>query len=280
MKSNIILIFCLLLSSACIAQLNTAKAYIDKARTLIDDKKDAKGALETLSTGINEMPDSVELHIARGALLDAVRLYDEALMDFSMGIEKTNDIDMKSKLLSNMGATKCKIRDFKGAYDDLSEAIRLDSTNLDALNNLAAVADEVGKPEETLKYLYQIIQVDPTYVPAYVNIGFKYQIMGKHENAITYFDKAVELAPDEALGYSNRSFSKLKSNDLRGAMKDIKKSIKLFPSNSYAYKIKALIQIEKNKISSACKDLYKADELGYLEQYGEEVNELKTKYCK
>ena len=260
---------------------NSPKAsyYHDKANYLIE-LKDYEGAVKTLSAGINIMPDSVSLYDMRGTLLEGFRMYNEAIQDFTMGYERAKENVLKSHLLANRGGTKARIQNFEGAYSDLAVSIKLDPRNIDALNNLAAVCDEVNKPKETLIYLEQIISINPNYVPAYVNIGFRYQKLGQHKDAIAYFNKAIDLDPNEALAYSNRSFSKLRTKDLDGAMKDINHSITLMPSNSFAYKIRALIEIQKKMPKQACLDLSKATELGYELQYGNEVKELISKNCK
>jgi len=276
MKNILLLSFCLILTHTIFAQ--SATAYMDEADKLIQ-KQDYEAAFIKLSTAINTMPDSLLLYDMRGTMLEALGLYSEAIHDFTSGIEKAENSKFKSHLLANRGGTKSRLRDFQGSYKDLTKAMELDPDNLDALNNLATVCDEMGKPAETLKYLNQIIEIDPTYVPAYVNLGFAFQAMDKHKEAIVNFDKAVELAPEEPLAYSNRSFSKLKINDLKGAMEDINKSIEFFPTNSYAYKIRALINVANGSIEAVCKDLNQAEELGYTQQYGEEVQELKAKHC-
>jgi len=278
MKLFLTVLSCFFISSLAMAQSHTATYYIDKANEEVKNKK-YENAMKTLTEGINTLPDSVSLYDMRGTLLEAFSLYKEAIDDFTVGFNKAKSNWLKSHLLANRGGTKFRIRDFEGSYNDLLEAIKFDSTNLDAYNNLAAVCDEVNKPEENLVYLERIIAIDPSYVPAYVNLGFKYQGTGQHEKAITYFDKAVELAPSEALGYSNRSFSKLKLHDLKGATADINKSLKLMPTNSYAYKIRALIEIEQKNLKAACSDLTEASKLGYTSQFGDEVDELKAKHC-
>lgn len=50
--------------------------------------------------------------------------------------------------------------------------------------------------------------------------------------------------------------------------------------NSYAYKISALIEIENGKINNACNDLSKSSELGYTQQYGDEIDKLKSIHSK
>lgn len=260
---------------------NSPKAsyYHDKANFLLE-LKEYEGAIRILSSGIRIMSDSVSLYDARGTLLEAFRMYDEAIQDFTMGYERAKDDALKSHLLANRGGTKFRIQNYEGAYSDLIASVKLNPKNINALNNLAAVCDEVNKSNETLTYLEQIISIDSNYVPAYVNIGFRYQKLEQHKRAIEYFNKAIEINPDEALAYSNRSFSKLQTKDLDGAMKDINHSITLMPSNSFAYKIRALIEIQMKMPKQACIDLTKATELGYEQQYGNEVKELIAKNCK
>jgi Tfp pilus assembly protein PilF len=253
--------------------------YLEKASYQVE-LKDYSAALKTLTIGINIMPDSASFYDARGTLLEAFGLYKEAIEDFTMGYNKAQDKNLKSHLLANRGGTKTRTRDFQGSYADLMTAIKLDSTNKAALNNLAAICDEVNRPNETLKYLQKIISIDPNYAPAYINIGYKYQGLGQHEKALEYFNKAVALDATDPLAFSNRSFSKLKTKDLKGALEDINLSLSIMPTNSYAYKIRGLIEIEKKNSSGACADFNRAIELGYPQQYGDEVDKLIAKYCK
>jgi tetratricopeptide (TPR) repeat protein len=259
-------------------QTMTAQEYIDIAYTQLE-KEDFEGALMSLNTGISSMPDSVSLYIFRSNVFDAYGLHDKAIDDFSKVIKISNDSIMKAHYYSSRGGLKHKTRDFEGAYNDLIIAISFDSTNLDALNNLAAVSKEIDRPEEAIEYLEKIIQIDSSYAAAYVNLGFTYQSAGKHELAIENFDMAIKYQPEEAFGYSNRAFSKLKTGDLKGAMADINRSLELYPTNSYAYKIRALIYIKENNSDKTCVDLRIASELGYTKQYGNEVDELLKKHC-
>lgn len=132
--------------------------------------------LKTLVVAIRIMPDSVPLYDMRGTMLEGFQLYDEAIQDFTMTFQKAKGSNVKSHLLANRGGTKITIRDFEGAYSDLMMAVQLNSLNIDALTNLAAVCDEVNRPDETLKYLEQAIAIDPNYFGAYINLGFKYQM--------------------------------------------------------------------------------------------------------
>jgi tetratricopeptide (TPR) repeat protein len=279
MKKHLLLIIFILNNLYHFSQTKTASYYIEQAIESAE-KNNYEKAFNILDKAINKMPDSIPLYDFRGTLCESNRQYKEAIKYFTIGIDKTKINSVKSHLLANRGGTKYRIRDFNGSYSDLILAYELDSTNIDALNNLAAVCGDINKSEEAISYYLKIINIDSNYTPAYINLGFEYQIKQEHKKAIGFFNKAILLEPRDALGYSNRSFSKLQIHNLKSAMIDINYSIQLMPSNSYAFKIKGLIEIEMGLIDEACVDFSKSLQLGYTNQYGEEVDELKLKYCK
>lgn len=257
---------------------NSSSAIVLKCEILLEQEK-FEQAMYTLNKGIKAMPDSAELYGLRGSLGEAMRFYDDAIADFSKAFELSTDNKSKCIYLSNRGGTRARVRDFYGAYEDLKKSIELDPDNLEAINNLAAVCDEVGKPEETIYYLELIIEKAPEYGYAYINLGYKQQLNGDHKKALESFNKAEELTPNDPLIYSNRAFTYLNLGDTEKAMLDINKSLKHYPSNSYAYKIRALIYLKTENKDEACKDLFEAIDYGYTQQYGEEVKDLILEHC-
>jgi tetratricopeptide (TPR) repeat protein len=236
-------------------------------------------ALKSVDMAIRAMPDSAIFYDAKANILESQGQFELAIASYKIAFQKADSDGLKAHVLSNMGGVKAKIQQYKSAYDDLILATKLDSTNLDVLNNLATVCDEVGRLDETIFYLKKILAADPEYVGAYINLGFKYQGLEQHEEAVKYLSTAIKLAPEEPFGYSNRAFSLLKLKDLEAAMRDINQSIRLDPSNSYAFKIRALIFLEKNESALACADLKIAHNLGYAKRYGDEVKTLMEQNC-
>lgn len=252
--------------------------FVIKAKCLYELKL-YQELYDTYNMAISIFPNYSFLYNNRGNLLINFREFDTAIHDFTTAIELAENDSTKHNSITNRAAAKISKRDFNGAYQDLLTAYKFDSTDFATLTNLGVVCDEIGKGDETLKYLLKAIELDSSFYPAYLNIGFKYQVMGQYEKALEYHDKVLEFNPDEPLGYSNRSFTKFKLGDLKGAMKDIEKSIRLYPENSYAYRIRALIYIEERKIEKACDDLQTALDKGFTVTYGEEVINLHKKYC-
>lgn len=216
----------------------------------------------------------------RGLLLSKVRQNDEAILDFTtaLGFE-TNDT-VRLSLYLNRGVAKINTRNFQGAYDDLMESLKIDSLDIGTLNNLASVCDEVGKGDQTLKYLYKIIAIDSTFIGAYGNIGFKYQEMGDYRMAIKFFNKVLEMDVNEPLGFSNRAFNLYKLGEYKAALSDVNKSIKLYPANSYAFRIRALVYLALKEKEKACADLNEAIRLGFTTMFGDEAERLKKEHCR
>jgi tetratricopeptide (TPR) repeat protein len=236
--------------------------------------------LNAYGRGIILCPKSSQLYDERAYLYSRLQMITEAIDDYNTAIKYANNDTTKFMIISNRATAKMAWRDFEGAYEDLMLSYNFDSTDMAVLVNLGAMCDEVGRGDETLKYLLKAVEIDPTFSAPYANIGYKYQHMGEYEEAIKYYNKVLELDPNEPLGFSNRSFNLYKLGKLKDAMKDINKSIELYPANSYAYKVRALIHIANKKDEKACEDLDIAFELGYSQQYGDEVQELINANCK
>lgn len=253
-------------------------AYIVKALSEWECKM-YDTAITTLSKAIFAIPESHGLYMHRGDLLLEAHQNDRAQSDFHTALKLSVNDSMKLIALQDLSTAKLRVRDFGGCYETLMKGYAIDSNHVGILTNLGVVCDEVGKGDETLKYLERLIAIDSSNVHGYINIGFKYQNMERHTKAITYFDKAISLDPKHGFSYSNRSYSKLMSGDTKGALADINKSIELLPSNSYAYRNRALVYLKMGKTEKACDDIQKALDWGFTTRYGPEVKQLKRDNC-
>ncbi|BDD11904.1 hypothetical protein FUAX_43360 (plasmid) [Fulvitalea axinellae] len=255
-----------------------AKVYYKKFHYLFSLGK-FKEAGMTLRKAINLMPDSVILYVGQAEALSSVGGFRESAKVLTVAYEKAVTDSVRSEILTMRGGNKANFMDYDGAYSDLVYACRIDPKNLNAKSNLAAVCDEVGRPDEAWKHLKELVKNNPEYFPGYLNLGFKYQKHDMHKEAIECFDKALRISPKQPLAFSNRSFSKLEIGDLKGAMEDIETSISIYPTNSYAHMIKAKIFLKKKKKRKACEALDAAEKLGFKDRYGDEVEKLKGEYC-
>lgn len=204
----------------------------------------------------------------------------EAINDLNTAYELIKNDSLLFLVLKARGGAKSLINDKQGAYNDYYACYTYDSTDIEVINNLATALGELGKHEESIKYLFKVIDIDPSKPYSYMNIGYQYQYLQQHEKAIEYFDKTIQIDPKMAYAYSNRSFSNLQLGYIEEAKKDIEISINLDPTNSFAYRNKAHIFLKEGNISGACEQLQIALKKGFTTQYGHEVKILSNEHCK
>jgi len=242
-------------------------------------RNELSAAREHLEQGLSSFSRNPFYYDSRAYYYYTVMKFDHSIRDLDRAIELIEDDSIRNVFLISRAVSKSGKMDHEGAYADYMIVYNYDSTNIHVLNNLGAMADNLGKQDDAIKYLLRVIYLQPDFAPAYVNMGYQLQKMEKHEDALDYFDQAVELDPKDAFAYSNRSYSRLYSGDVKGAMKDIEKSLKLYPENSYAYRNRAHIYLKMGEKEKACTDLYQAERYNFSKMYGPEVIKLISMNC-
>lgn len=256
------------------------KALLFQKAACLDMLGEVTDAYEAYSYLIKKHPKYSIAYNNRGLLLLEVQEFELAAKDFTSALEYATNDSIRLSALLNRGSVKRNTRDFQGSYEDLMEALKIDSLNIGVINNLAIIGHELGKPEITFQNLFKILSIKPDEPIVYTNIGFAFQERGQCDTALFYFNKAIALDSNGAFAYSNRGYCLYKLGKLEPALKDVDHSLKLYSSNAYAYRTRALINIAMGKTAEACKDIDMALFFKFTITYGNEVEELKNKYCK
>jgi tetratricopeptide (TPR) repeat protein len=302
--------FLFLMCSSCFGQTKTEPLH---QASLLREKKQFEAALKEVNRLIDASPKVAQFYDFRADIFSSLGLLEEARADYDkaislapeevvyyhhrslffirmqepgLAIEDNNRaLQLEKKdtlryvLILNRGECYRMQRDFDKAYADFLSVLQFDSTSISALNNIANVLGDLGRPEEALPYLQKLIRLYPNDVGGYVNLAFHYTEQGAYEKALELNNKVLEMDPTIPYAYNNRGFVKYKLKDLKGAMEDINHSLQMLPGNSFAFKNRALVFIELKQYHFACDDLKKAIALGYTKIYGDEVQNLLEKYC-
>lgn len=96
---------------------------------------------------------------------------------------------------------------YEQAVGELSNAIHLNNTDLDAYFFRGLAYDKLGQHRRAIKDFDKIIELDAGNNFAYVNRGVVYGKLGRHWKAIQDLDTAIELDPGYSFAYSNRSIT-------------------------------------------------------------------------
>jgi tetratricopeptide (TPR) repeat protein len=206
--------------------------------------------------------------------------YDKAINYYVKSLPYATDDSLMGISFYTLGRINYNLNKMDYSYTYLKKAAEYDSLNLEVLITLGAVCDELKKEEEAFIHLNKVLRLNPNNVKAYNNIGFIYLDKGDFKMAIKYFDKIIALKNNEAFAFNNRAFCNLKLGNLKKALADVNTSIELDPENAYAYRNRGLIFIEMDEEKKACINFSTAIEKGFSLNYGEEVEQLKIKYCK
>lgn len=171
--------------------------------------------------------------------------------------------------------------------------------------NLANSLVRTKKNGEAIINLENCIKKYPNFLLGINNLAYRYSDKGEYSKSLELYEKGLKLAlelksnEDGKVNFSNKligekgsdkislglifnnmGFVKYKLKRYEQALTDINKSIELYSENSYAYRNKALVYIDLKLNDKACVEIEKSIELGFTNQYGNEVLELKNKYCK
>jgi tetratricopeptide (TPR) repeat protein len=262
-----------------IEQAPDSALYYDLRAEVRIKLKDMSKALDDFNRAIQLEPANPYFYSHRGLFFYRTLNPDHAIEDLNTALKYVTNDTLRYSIITDRGSARTQKRDFKGAYEDYSTALRFDSNNIVTLTNMGAILDELDRAAEAIPLLEKVIRIDPEFVGGYGNLAFRYAQMGDYKKALALNNKVLELDPNEALGYNNRGYVKYKLNDHQGALKDINKSLQLYPGNSYAYRNRALVYLALRQNTKACADLQAALSYGFTEVYGEEVKELVAKNC-
>ena len=260
-------------------QDSTVAEYYDLRGELFFNLKKFDEALADFDKAISINPKDPVLYVHRAGFYYATQTPDKAIEDNNTALQFVRQDTLKYVIILNRGACYTMMRDFQKAHDDYLAVLKFDSTDQGALTNMRAILDELGRSDESIRYLEKVIRLYPDFVGGYGNLAFQYTQHGNYKKALELNNKVLKLDPEQPLGYNNRGFVKYKLGDLKGAMEDINYSLKIYPANSYAYKNRALVYIAMKQTSKACLDLQQAIDLGFTQMYGDEVQKLIEKYC-
>lgn len=252
---------------------------IKKIQPLIEKEKN-KEALNLIDSIDEKDLEKNELLILKGILEFKLDDLSSSYNSFSKYILIAQNDSIKSSMHYLLGTIDLK-RDLKiSAFRNFKRSFELDNTNNSAVIILGVMSENKKDFEKALLYYKIAVKNNPKLNNVWNNLAFIYQKNENHLEAKEILSKIIKDEPDSPLPYSNRSYSNLKLGFTKQALEDVNKSIKLFPENSYAYRNRALIYIDLKEFEKACKDIETAFKLGYLEEYGSDLDLVKTQNCK
>ncbi|HEY9647478.1 MAG TPA: tetratricopeptide repeat protein [Chroococcidiopsis sp.] len=189
--------------------------------------------------------------LRQGDRLASQNQTEQAIRSYTEAIEASPN----STAHYNRGMTALQQGDSQAALEDLTAAIQLDPTLLEAYYQRGNVRFELGDRQGALADYTEAIRLNPNYAAAYVNRGSVRADAGDERSAIADYTQAIQLDPNLTAAYINRCLSRSNLNEHQGAIADCTQAINLQPNSVLAYQNRGLARRRLGDFSGAIKDL-------------------------
>ncbi|MEH2285271.1 MAG: tetratricopeptide repeat protein [Nostoc sp.] len=150
--------------------------------------------------------------------------------------------EMQVNNLLSQGQDKLDRRDYQGASQDYTEAIKIAPKNIKAYIKRGHARHFLKDYQAAIKDYTQAIQIAPKNVDAYIKRGDAQYFIKKYQAAIDDYTKAIRLSPDSVDAYKNRGFVYEKNlQNKQEAIKDYKKVATIYKKQGATDKYKKTI---------------------------------------
>jgi tetratricopeptide (TPR) repeat protein len=139
--------------------------------------------------------------------------------------------------LENRGALRSAVGDVNGAFEDYELGMKLDPKRDSLYYNRAQLKAKIGDAEGAIPDYSTALQLRPNNEETICNRGIAYRLMGESSKALADLELAVQLAPQDWIAYFHLGSIRQNIGQLRDAINDLTVCLQLQPKF-----VQALIQ--------------------------------------
>jgi serine/threonine-protein kinase len=197
------------------------------ARSMLGDYE---GAVEAFSTAIELRDTMATAYFNRALVLFEMKKYHASLNDFSKAI----DLKPDAESFNRRANVKCRLADYRGAFDDYGAALRADTAYYIAFMNRGSLHYELKEYQKAIDDFTESLKIRPDYAIAYYNRGLAKGKLEDYKGEIEDYNYAIEYKPDYESAYTQRGIAKYVSGDKSGGCRDLNQAVKLGSDLAYS----------------------------------------------
>jgi tetratricopeptide (TPR) repeat protein len=227
-RSRLILVplFCGLLVSGCAEspespEVLVARGHLMESRGKLDD------AVDAYTRALARRPDDATIYYDRGVAFGRQGRWDDAIADYTRAIE--HDAGM-AKAYNNRAAAHAHERRFEAAVADFSKSISLDSKSALSFRNRGLAYHDLGQVAPSIEDYTVAIRLDPNDFENRFERGNVYLDAGDYQKALADYDQAVILDPKQASAWRNRGEAQRRLGHAKQSQADIAEARRLDPN--------------------------------------------------
>lgn len=210
--------------------------YWNRGQFLRNERRDYEGALKDYTRAVEMEPNNPELLNSRGKTYfdmaasgkyknQEKALIEKALKDYTEALSKPKITPKsKSEALSNRGAAYGMAGMHQESIRDITESVKLDSTNKNAYANRSIAYLNTGQYEKALGDYQSYLKFEPNNFNFWYESGMVQRVMKRNEDAIKSLDRALQINPQLNIAYLERARAKAQAGNKAAAQQDYQKA--------------------------------------------------------
>ena len=206
---------------------NKLKAINNRGMLYFETFEDLDSALIEFDKALVLDTNSYQVLINKASLMSSMKKQNEAIdiLKKAIGIEP-KQIDGHVIL----GVIYARNKNFEAAIMSLDNALKIDSTHFESLNNRFRIHEAMDDDSAALEDITLLVTRNPKLANAWSNKGHYYMSKDEYDSAIVYFTKAIELNSQDYRNYVNRGLCNGKKGKTEIELEDYAKSISIYPN--------------------------------------------------
>lgn len=226
---------------------------------VISMKGDTVSSLQQLQELAKLNPGQADIYYQTGVTYFLAENYPKAIVTLDSAIV-INPLHLTA--YHDRAAAKQNIKDWAGAIADYRKVLELDSTNYQALINLALTHKKTGDTKMAADLFTKAIKLFPAQSEAWNNRGLIYLESEQHDLALRDFKQATKVNPQNFAAFNNIACVQFAKKDYNACIDACSQAIKINPSLGAAFLNRGIAKEILLDLPGACEDWMKAKKLG------------------
>ncbi len=180
--------------------------------------------------------------------------------------EKIKEDPANAKTYFELGVQYKELGDFKNAQNAFLESLRLGSTSLMPLLNLAIVYQKKGDIDLAIETYKSVLEKNPSLAEAYFGLGFCYFKKQELDISRIHFEQAVLYNPSFVDAYINLGAIYEQQGNFEKALEMLRRALHLSPKQGRAYYNLGVIHEKRGDLQKAVKCYQMSIEYGYVQR--------------
>jgi len=177
-------------------------------------------------------------------------------------LTKAAELNGKSaQIFFARGVCRENLKMYKEAIEDYSRAIELKPSDGEFYKSRGFLYYTQKKYRQAIADFDWALEIDPNSAATYFNRGLCFSFIKNYTKAISDFTKAIELKPDKADYYLNRGMVQLDAGQYTAALNDMNRALGLNSGIGMAYAVKGYAQVKLEMYKEAAENFRRAVEL-------------------